>query len=117
MILILFSGNCFTQEKTSSVDNLDIDQQKSRISLKYTKGPYLLYDCLDEHWVCTDKNEAEYCENKRSEGFLEKDQFLICASLKKFETATECHKKQKWLTTYAVNNVFCKNPKFKSASP
>lgn len=112
--LILLSSISFGQDVGTlkkAVDRLDVDQQKGRLSTKYTKGAYLLYDCYDKHWVCTDKLEAENCEEKRREGILEHDLRLPCAVLKKHETNSSCIDHQKWVTDQNFTIIFCDNKK------
>ena len=100
--------------KTSSAENTDIDQQKSRLSDKYTRGRFLIYDCFDKNWVCTDKNEVNNCKEKRRYEILEKNEKLPCAVFKKFDSENECHKQQTWVTNNNLNVIFCINPKYNS---
>ena len=107
-IFLLFSSSLCAE------DSLDIDQQKERLSLKYTRGPYLLYDCVDKHWVCTDEREMQSCEKSRQESLLERDQYFSCAYIEKFKNSKICIEKQKWLTTFAVDIIFCLNPEIRN---
>lgn len=114
LILSFLSICVFSNEPTEKIDQLDVDQQKTRLSVKYTKGPILIYDCLDKHWVCTDKVEAKNCNDKRRYEELEKNENYPCAVFETFETNKQCIKKQKELIDQAIHVIFCVNPKFKN---
>lgn len=100
-------------KKQISKDRLDIDQQKSRISLKYTKGSYLMYDCYDKHWVCTDEVEVKNCRLKREEGIMNYNVNLPCVVFENYSTNSSCIERQQWVTNQSIAVTFCKNSKMK----
>lgn len=100
---IILKSFCYAQENT------DIAQQSQRLSIKYTKGNILLYDCDDKHWVCTDMLEQKNCLERREQITLDKDQFYPCVVYKTYKVYDDCIKDQQRLTDHAIQVLFCHN--------
>lgn len=85
--------------------NQDISLQDSVLSLRYTRGAALLYDCEDAHWVCTGEFEYEGCLKKREFELKEKENIFSCVPTRVFSSVSECIKEQKRITSasYAVD--------------
>lgn len=109
VLIIFYTISLKAEEKTSSSENIDIYQQKERLSVKYTRGGHLLYDCDDGHFVCTDELEAKNCLVKREFHLLEKSEELPCVMFKKFPKEKDCLDEQKRLINRAVHVMSCKN--------
>jgi hypothetical protein len=93
--------------KNPGVDILLLDNE---LSLLYSRGPYLVYDCQSRHWVCTGKNEVERCKNAREFSIVENEVNLPCAVIKVFEDEKSCQKKQQIVIDGALENRFCMHP-------
>ena len=93
--------------KYIGVDILLLDNE---LSLLYSRGPYLVYDCQNRHWVCTGKNEVERCNNAREFAIGENEMRLPCAVIKVFEDEKSCQKKQQVVIDAALENRFCMHP-------
>lgn len=113
MVIFIFLYALFGRLALSE-DNIDIAQQSERLSLKYTKGNVLIYDCDDKHWVCTDVLEEKSCLSKREQVTLDKNQYYSCVVFKTFKLYENCVKEQQRLTDHSVHVLFCTNSKFKS---
>ena len=85
------------------------------LNLRYSKGSYLVYDCLGGYWVCTAKEEYERCTKEREISFEKMNSNLICANFRKFDTQDLCLEKQRWLTDYVSSEKrFCLSEKVKA---
>lgn len=96
-----------TREKTSGQDILLMDNE---LSLYYSRGGHLVYDCLAKHWVCTGKNEVSRCDDDRKNSIKDMEQALPCAVIKKFENEKECQIRQLELINEGYQNRFCVHP-------
>ncbi|MBD67155.1 MAG: hypothetical protein CME62_18285 [Halobacteriovoraceae bacterium] len=110
LILSLFVClSCFAQEVADEEEALDITLQDPFLSIKYQRGEYLVYDCVDKHWVCTGKPEFNNCNEARDIAQYENRNKLPCASVKGFSSEDECNKIQKRLTSSGYDVRFCKS--------
>ena len=74
-IFLIFSAEAQekSQEKSQDevqeekLDDIARSKEEPRISNKWFRGNYLIYDCDDQHFACV--NEISYlrCENQRNE--------------------------------------------------
>ena len=87
--------------------------QDPNLNERYEKGPYLVYDCLAGHWVCTAKAEFERCGQERQDALKDKLDNLVCADFQKFASADECIDQQVWQTHHNSNTPFCVGEKVK----
>ena len=94
-------------EKVGVQSGVDFLQQDPNMNSKYQRGRWLVYDCVDEHWVCTRKEEFEYCKKLRQKAILDNDEVLPCAYFKKFESRKRCWQEQTRLTDRANHYRFC----------
>jgi hypothetical protein len=90
-----------------AVDILLLDNE---LSVLYSRGGYLLYDCQSKHWVCTSKNEKVRCDNARKFAIKENEENLPCAIIKLFDDEKSCQKKQQIIIDSAMENRFCMHP-------
>ncbi len=83
--------------------------ERERISNRYYKGPVLIYDCRDRHFVCVDQVSADDCHQGRTEA-LKKNRFdLVCAPLKVFKTEPECVAEHYRRVHEGVDKSWCYN--------
>lgn len=85
---------------------------KDILSSKYIDGSYLVYDCKDQHWVCTEEVSKLKCEHKRKMGLRNRSKVLSCYYLSHFETKELCHQKQLSLVNQAHFLRECLHPEF-----
>jgi hypothetical protein len=98
------------QGKKTSTGGMDILLQDPEMSIFYQKGGYLIYDCIEKHWVCTAKPEHERCIAVRKNSISDNDPKLPCASIKKFISHEVCIKSQKEMVDWGIRGRFCKHP-------
>lgn len=92
------------------LDDIDRSKQEPRLSNKWFRGNYLVYDCDDGHFACVNENSFIKCENQRTERIEEKDPQLGCAPLKKFKTQKNCFEVQYKKLHNQLPKVFCLHP-------
>jgi hypothetical protein len=88
---------------------------KDMISENYQGGPYLIYDCVEGHWVCVSKSYFDDCEKKRKSE-LESDDFLLsrsisCAPFELMPSKQACFQRQLFLTSHYFGTTFCQRDK------
>ena len=64
------------------------------ISNKYSEGEFLIYDCVDKHYVCADQTSEQICKRKYEKESRENYTNFTCLVLQKFENSKKCHQKQ-----------------------
>jgi hypothetical protein len=117
ILLILSSGYCYAQKSAKLTDEeasgvgLDVALTDPLLSLKYQRGKYLVYDCIDRHWVCTGKAEFDLCLEQRDVGLLDKNSRMPCGAFDYFENEKKCQKHQKKLINRGDGTRFCYNLK------
>ena len=80
-----------------------------RISNKYNRGRYLIYDCVDKHYACVFLDNLDKCRKDRDKA-LEDNRFsLPCAPLKVFNTQKDCFKEAKKRVEDLEIKEFCQN--------
>lgn len=109
---IFLSLNSFSQ--STKDQGVDIDQLDPNLSYKYQKGRFLLYDCKDNHWVCTKSIEFERCKKSRKKEILDGFDHFSCGHFRPFQSVDDCHKKQLKLTNQNLDFAFCHKTKLKS---
>lgn len=60
------------------------------LSTKYQRGSFLVYDCVDGHFVCTNKSGFVRCREDRKDGVRLNQSWLPCAPLKEFKSEESC---------------------------
>jgi|GEM_PF-1570752 len=69
-------------------------EQGENLSDKYRAGPYLIYDCTAEHFVCADVENQVECDVSREKSFVKKSERLPCAVLKQYSSRDVCLEEQ-----------------------
>jgi hypothetical protein len=78
------------------------------ISDKYEAGAYLIYDCLEKHWVCVLEEYYRRCEAARKSELVVPDESLhTCAPIGEFPNKISCFQRQLFLTTHNHGARFC----------
>jgi hypothetical protein len=77
------------------------------ISENYEAGPFLIYDCVEGHWVCVLESYYRTCESQRAEDQLAKKLDLRCAPIGEFPTKKSCFQRQLYLTGQNQGTRFC----------
>ena len=93
----------------SGQDGVDFAQKDPFVSDLYMKGEYLVYDCKDQHWVCTGRPEFDRCGNWRKQAMALKETNLRCAPFLKLESQSKCHELQIKMAERASKR-FCLHP-------
>lgn len=126
IFVFLLSLSAFAQEQNSQivssgdvksvseskglVSGEDIDQSDPYMDALYQKGPYLIYDCVTRHWVCTKELEYKRCLDNRKEALLDYASILPCAHFDVFNRREDCWQRQQELTNSAKYEQFCFHP-------
>lgn len=98
------------KQETNAKASVDFLQQDPNMDVKYQKGPWLVYDCLDNHWVCTRELEYRQCQSHRKKAILDNEKELPCAYFNKFKSQESCWIEQTKLTNRAEPYLFCLHP-------
>jgi hypothetical protein len=107
----LSSGNVKSvSENKGLVSGEDIDQSDPYMDALYQRGPYLVYDCVTRHWVCTKELEYKRCLDNRKEALLDYKTILPCAHFDVFNRREDCWQRQQELTNSAKYEQFCYHP-------
>ncbi len=93
----------------------DITLDDLEMSYKYTKGGNLIYDCQDNHFVCTSEVETKRYKVARKNSILDNDEVLPCAITQRFKDYKECKDFQQKRVNMAVNHMFCYHPEKREA--
>lgn len=94
----------------------DITLSDPNLSLKYVRGPFLLYDCFEQHWVCTTKFEFRNCKESRLEQIKDNVLKLNCSPVEEYASEDECVDVQRRITNRAVELRTCLHPSFQFQS-
>lgn len=116
---LLLCSPCFSQ-KLDENDLLNKDEKNStlrhrlepRISSKYYRGRYLIYDCQKRHYVCVNLPSFYECQELRQKEIDEKSVLFSCAPLKQFKRQKNCFDTHYSLIHRVTNKSFCVNQVF-----
>ncbi len=92
-----------------------------QMSRKWSRGRFLIYDCLAQHFACVSGEGRRNCRERREFSIrLKERELLPCAPLQSFKTLDGCVEAQvKWMHN-GVNENICslkEVEKFQQASP
>ena len=104
VILFLFSLGLFGS---------DFDNTSSKLNEFYERGPFLVYDCVVKHWVCTRDLEFNRCKEQKKEALLDFKAKLPCVEFSKYKTEKLCQKEQQRVTNNFFGDRFCMHPEEK----
>lgn len=90
------------------------DPRRDIISADYIAGEFLIYDCLNKHWVCVMEEYFTKCEEQRVEDSAAGKTFARCAPLKKFPVKFSCYQQQLRLVSNVDATKLCILDKWKA---
>lgn len=95
--------------KTDSekMDKMERDKYEPRISDKWFRGNYLIYDCEKGNFICVNLFSFNQCQSQREEDKKQKQTHLRCAPFKKFPTQKKCFAEQYRQIENQKPKVFC----------
>ncbi len=96
------------KEKEANEEFFRKQAEEYRISEKYRAGNFLIYDCVDQHYVCVDEYSFLTCGEKREKDKSEKKSDFRCTPFKKFKTKEECLKKNDEMIVRKSSASFCR---------
>ncbi|OUR96992.1 hypothetical protein A9Q84_11695 [Halobacteriovorax marinus] len=103
---VLDKDNLLNREEKNSTLRRRLEP---RLSNKYYRGRYLVYDCIDRHYVCVNLPSFYNCRETRVKEIENKEVLLSCAPLKLFKTQKECFDANYKLIHRVTNKAFCVN--------
>lgn len=109
VVLFFIFSLCFLSNLFAQAGK-DFDNSNPELDDFYLRGPYLVYDCVRNHWVCTQKLEHKRCQTQRKRSLLELDVRLPCAHFDEYANNESCVKDQLRLTNEARGDRFCLHP-------
>ncbi len=104
ILILLISTLCWAE------DTENFDESRDVISGQYVTGGHLLYDCVDQHWVCVMKDNQEICDKKRDSELKLGKHVLSCVSAEIFQSYKECNVRQLALVKMGVKPRNCLHP-------
>jgi hypothetical protein len=107
LILSIISLSVSAQENKSIAG---YDPVEDSFSQKYEGGPYLMYDCVDKHWVCVLESYYTDCEKLRAVDIENKKFTLGCAAIGQFPTKKACFQRQLYMIGQNYETRFCIHP-------
>lgn len=93
-----------------SLGQEDITTSDPYLSFKYVRGPHLVYDCKDKHWVCTGASEFNNCKKSRDFEIIERKDELSCIPSKVFSSEKDCVDSQKRIINASLMTRLCDHP-------
>lgn len=112
-IVLLLMGAVGLASPEMSEKNKELLLLDSELSDLYQRGPFLVYDCVNKHWVCTASNEFKRCEGGRVKAIEDKKAKMPCVPVKDFKTEASCITQQKYVTNSGMSSVSCIHPEIK----
>ncbi len=100
------------KNETEELDQIQRERYEPRISNKWFRGSYLIYDCEVGNFACVNKTGLIRCERERDEDKKESKPQVRCAYFKKFATQEDCFKEQYRQIQNQKPRVYCMNPKY-----
>jgi hypothetical protein len=86
------------------------DPKVDIISEDYEAGPFLIYDCVQQHWTCVLESYYKDCEKKRVSDLHFKKEYLRCAPVAELPNKKSCFQKQLFLVSQNFGQRFCIGP-------
>lgn len=97
---------------TSALGQKEDEDGEKLLSDKYYSGPYLVYDCQDKHWVCTDKEAVESCNAARKRALERKGITMPCFVVKEYKKYKGCLKSNKKMINQIGDTKYCYHPDY-----
>jgi hypothetical protein len=90
------------------------DPRTDIIADNYEAGPYLIYDCVEEHWTCVTEPYFRECEEKRKQDLEKNRPRARCSPLGAFPTKKSCFQRELFMTSNNHGQAFCSIGEWKS---
>lgn len=100
-------------DEESSRDTMVKQKDEPRISNKWYRGNYLIYDCSKGNYICVNDISFLECQDQRQADLDERRISLRCAPLKRFDSQDECFKVQYEKIHNQLPKIFCSHPNFR----
>lgn len=107
------NDDAMTLEEEKKRGTLQRKIEEPRISNKWFRGNYLIYDCDKAHYACVNSDSFEKCEYIRTSRKERRQPSLGCAPLKRFDTQGKCFEMQYAKVHNQVPKLFCIHPNFR----
>lgn len=107
------NDEAMTLEEEKKRGELQKSLEEPRISNKWFRGNYLIYDCDKGFYACVNSVSFEKCEFQRTSRKERRQTSLGCAPLKRFNTQAECFEVQYAKVHNQVPKIFCVHPNFR----
>jgi len=105
-LILIFSLKVFADDQLQV--KLTYDPLVDEIADNYQAGPYLIYDCIEKHWVCVLEPYYTSCQEQRKKDLDLAEEFShSCAPIGKFPNKVSCFQRQLFLTTHDHGDRFC----------
>ena len=83
------------------------DPKVDIISDDYEAGPYLIYDCQKETFVCVLESYYKECLEKRAKAQHFKELKVVCAGVEELPNKKSCFQRQLFMVSQNMGNRFC----------
>jgi hypothetical protein len=107
------NDEAMTEEEEKKRDVLQQKLEEPRLSNKWFRGNYLIYDCDKGFFACVNNTSFEKCKYQRMKRKERREVGLACAPLKRFDTQKACFKVQYEKMHNQVPKLFCINPNYR----
>jgi len=95
------------------VDKFTREKEEPRISNKWFRGSFLIYDCEKGHFACVNQVSFYKCEEQRSEDIEENRPRLRCSPFKMFKEYQDCTAMNYKKMHNQLPKLYCVHPKFR----
>lgn len=112
---ILIALNSSYAQKLDDSDLLNNEERDAtlrmrlepKLSDKYYRGRFLIYDCESRFFACVNLPSFYNCRENRNKEIDRKEMLLSCAPLKQFKSQKECFEANYSLIHKVTNKSFC----------
>lgn len=95
------------------VDKFARQKEEPRISNKWFRGSFLIYDCVKGHFACVNQVSFYKCEEQRAEDIEENRPRLRCSPFKSFKEYESCIAMNYKKMHNQLPKLYCVHPKFR----
>lgn len=97
---------------TEGMDSIERQKYEPRVSNKWFRGSYLIYDCEKANFACVNQVGWDLCHEQREDDKKQSKFQLRCAPFKMFATQEKCFAEQYRQVQNKKPPLYCTNPKF-----
>ncbi len=106
-IFLIFLTVQTNGEQKKKAEEIEIYSGIKRISMRFTEGQFLIYDCDNKRYVCVDEEGNDKCKYIRMQKKQGRFENLGCAPLKLHRNPNECFEQQRQLILRTKSTPFC----------